>query len=249
MESEKFCGRDIDAKTSRFVPKSVQWSSKVMLKGLQRKDIIVNQSYLSRKKDFFLHAAYTEYDAENLCKYLDTLEMEFSPEFKVFEKVWRRDEWNHYVGFRYIYSIMFNQREEDVARLIEERPSNFSGINQFLNDEFSICLLIAFDEILTTKGYAGEKKLYHSLGHPAFARWFKYVTKDEAYHFTNAMEVIRLNHYNRIPEIPKMLDSFIEWDMQRNEYGSTFVLDHDLYSPEFIQEGANVIKKYFQLRT
>lgn len=248
MDQDSFCGKDIDTESARFIPKSTQWSSKVMLKGLQRKDIVVNQGYLLKKKDFFLHAAYTEYDAENLCKYLDTLSIKFSPEFLAFEKVWRRDEWNHYVGFRYIYSIMFNQREDDVARLIEERPCNFSGIEKFLEDEFSICLLIAFDEILTTKGYASEKKLYSSLGHPAFSRWFRAVTKDEAYHFSNVMEVIRLNHSDRISEIPLLLDSFIRWDMQKNEYGSTFVLDHDLYTPEFIEEGANTIKKYFQVR-
>ena len=111
---------------------------------------------------------------------------------------------------------------------------------------FFICLLIAYDEILTTKSYATDHELYLSFGHPAFFEWIKQVTRDEAYHFHNAMEVIRLRHSNRINEIPETIELMLNWDLQKNEYAGTFVLDHDWYSEEFLNWGASVIRNYFK---
>lgn len=246
MIDNEFCGKDLHVPHSDFIPKSKNWDSITILGGLTRKDIVLPQSYLEEKRNFFFHAAYTEFDAENFCRHLDTLNNNFSPEFMAFEKLWRKDEQNHYIGFRYIYSIMFDQSIEDVARSIEDRPYDFSRLAAFFKDEFIICVLIAFDEILTTKGYIGEQKLYQSFGNLAFLKWFKTVTRDEVYHFKNIMEVIRIRHFNRIDEIPKILESFINWDIQENEYTGTFVLDHDLYSRDLLQHGASMIKTYFK---
>ncbi len=228
-----------------FVVKSIQWDSMHLLEACSRTDIVLAQDVLEAKRGFFFHAAYTEYDAENLCRHIDTLDIRFTPEFKAFEKTWRRDELNHYIGFRYIYSLMFNQSVSEVAELIETRPFDFSQIQKFFKDEFVICLLIAYDEILTTRGYASEFGLYKSLGSSVFLDWFKRVTRDEAFHFHNIMQVIKARHSNRIDEIPFTLKTFIEKDLQRDDYRATFVLDHDLYNVEFLQKGAAVIERYF----
>ena len=201
IEQKDYCGQSLVVPPTDFDPKSRDWNSIDYLKDLRRSDINLSDEFLDKKRDFFLHAAYTEFDAENLCRFLETLDFEFSPEFKVFEKKWRRDEWNHYIGFRYIYSIIFNESETAIARIIESRPYDFSGIQNFFKDEFSICLLIAYDEILTTKSYASEHQLYKSFGNPQFYSWIKEVTRDESYHFNNVMEVIGLNHSDRIEEI------------------------------------------------
>lgn len=244
-QDNQYCGQNINVPQTNFIPKSQDWNSMDFLDGLKRKDILCSDSFLIEKRDFFFHATFTEFDAENLCRHLDTLGYDFSPEFKTFEKSWRKDEWNHYIGFRYIYSIMFDQEIANVAKLIESRPSDFSRLENYFKDEFFITLLIAFDEILTTKSYASEFDLYSSFGHSAFLNWIKEVTRDEAYHFHNAMEVIRIRHFNRIDEIPDLLESFVKWDLQKNEYTGTFVLDHDFYSPEFLKHGASIIKNYF----
>lgn len=240
-----FCGRDIEASHTGYKPKSVLWDSMDFLSGITRSDIILPQEYLDEKQGFFFHATYTEHDAENLCKHIDALPLDFSPEFRAFEKVWRRDEWNHYVGFRQLYSIMYGEPVESVAKQIEERPYDFSPIGEYFKDEFTICLLIAFDEILTTKGYATEHALYASLGPSGVSEWFKQVTRDEAYHFKNAMEVIRVKHSHRRSEISEVVNALITLDTQSNDYKGTFVLDHELYSKKFIVEGASILMNYF----
>lgn len=244
MKNE-YCGRALKVPTSNFIPKSISWDSSTFLIGLNRSDILLTEKFIQEKEEFFLHAAYTEFDAENLCRHLEKMNYDFSPEFLAFEKVWRRDEWNHYLGFRFLYSIMYNQTQEDIAEIIEKRPSDFTSLSAFFKDEFFICLLIAFDEILTTKSYTSEYGLYKSFGHPSFLKWIKAVTRDESYHFYNAMEVIRIRHRRRIHEIPTIIDSFVSYDLNRNGYQGTFVLDHDWYSKEFLEYGANKIKSYF----
>ena len=118
-------------------------------------------------------------------------------------------------------------------------------IKGFLEVEFIIYLILAFDEILTTKSYGSEIGLYTSFGCSSISEWFRNVTRDEAYHFKNAMEVIRKNHSEGICEIPRVIDSFIYWDLERNGYDRTFVLGHDFYSKEFHQEGGFLMKNYF----
>lgn len=237
--------KHISQRISIFPLLSRSWDSLEMLGKLGREDITLPQSQVDQKKDFFLHAAYTEFDADNFCKHLNTLAITFSDEFKLFERVWRKDELNHYIGFRYLYSILYGSTVEEVGKIIETRKYDFSRIEPFFRDEFTICLLIAFDEILTAKGYGSEQNLYASLGSQTFSEWFKLVTMDEAYHFRNIMEVIRLKHSDRINEIPTLIERFIEWDVMRNDYSSTFVLDHDYYSLEFIKHGASIIRSYF----
>jgi len=231
---------------SEFKPRSNDWNSMDFLKGLSRKDIELSDEFLNENKDSFLFATYTEFDAKNLSRHLDSLDINFTPEFMAFKKFWKRDEENHYTGFRYIYSIMFNEEEEKVANVIESRPYNFGNLKDFLHDEFTICLLIAYDEILTTKAYSSERKLYSSLGNAAFYDWMRKVTIDEAFHFHNIMEVIRLRHSHRILEIPRIVTSLVNLDLERNNYEGTFVMDHESYFFDFLKSGVSVIERYLK---
>ena len=89
MKNDKFCGSDINPHKGKLNAKHKEWFADTYLGGLTREDIALTDDFFSDKKEFFLHAAFTEYDAENFCRHLETLDLEFSPEFLAFEKVWR----------------------------------------------------------------------------------------------------------------------------------------------------------------
>ena len=168
-------------------------------------------------------------------------------EFDVFERAWRSDEWNHYQGFLTIYAILYNQPEDEVVKLLRQREPNFVPVSRFLDDEFKTCVVMAYDEIATTRAYAMDYGLYDSFGDPRFNQWIKSVTRDEALHFYNCMQVIGLRHRNRIPEITSLISELIDWDLGGNSYSGTFVLDHEGYyfTPEFLQKCGKLITGYF----
>lgn len=243
---ELFCGSTDSYPLSTFTPKSIPWSSLALIGELGRQDIVLSDHIIAEHKSTFWDNLCSEYDAENFCLFLQIGSFILSSEFKAFEFVWRRDEFNHHLGFRHIYSILYDVPVKDIAKKLEQRQVDFAPIQNLLEDEFKICLLLAYDEIATTKSYALDYEFYKSFGNDNFHSWIKLVTRDEAYHFNNCMEIIGKNFYNRIGEIPALVDDFIRWDLSRNEYKGTFVLDHDNYSEDFLKSSGQIIKQYFK---
>jgi hypothetical protein len=142
--------------------------------------------------------------------------------------------------------MLYNRTEHEIASHIENEKGDFRLIKEFSDDEFKICLLLAYDEIATSKSYFSEFPLYRAFGNPTFLYWFKKVTVDELYHFQNCMEIIRYCHPGRIPEIADTIDIFIECDMRRNQYNRTFVFDHYWYSRAFLEHCKELIVTYFK---
>lgn len=242
---ELFCGSSDSYPISEFIPKSQPWSSDSLIGHINKSTIKPTEDYILRFKNAFWDNLCSEYDAENFCLFLEKEKISLSPEFKAFEFVWRRDEYNHYLGFRHIYSTLYGGSLQTIDSKLVQRPVDFTPIMPMLGDEFKICLMLAYDEIATTKSYAADYDFYESFGPKELLKWIKLVTRDEAYHFNNCMELIGKNHYERVSEIPRLVDQFIEWDLARNEYLGTFVLDHFNYSPDFLQSCAKIMKKYF----
>ena len=242
---ELFCGSSGSYPISQFIPKSRPWSSLNLIGHIGKNAIELQTETIKQFQQTFWDNLCSEYDAENFCLFLEKYDVQLSPEFKAFEFVWRRDEYNHYLGFRHIYSIFYGMSLEAIDSDLKQRPVNFRPILSMLGDEFKICLLLAYDEIATTKSYAADYDFYESFGPEGFLKWIKLVTRDEAYHFNNCMELIGKNFYHRIAEIPNLIDQFVKWDLARNEYIGTFVLDHENYSADFLQSCANIMKRYF----
>lgn len=226
-----------------FKPKSLKWDSLVMLSGITRSNLTINEQEISVLEELFWNDICSEYDADNLSKFLNNSDLNFSPEFKVFEKVWRRDERNHYVGFRQIYSLLYNEPVEQIERRLADREKDFSSINEFLQDEFMICMVLAYDEIATTRAYRMDFELYKSFGQQSIADWIKYVAHDEALHFSNILEVIKRCHSERLAEVPVVIDQLVEYDLADNDYKATFVLDHKGYyfTPKFLCDCGKII--------
>jgi hypothetical protein len=219
------------------------WKSSSYLGDVAKCDLARSSEELADRKEFLWNAMLTEYDAKNLSRHLATLNIKFSPEFLSFKRAWSRDEWNHYLGFRRIYSILYEEPEDKIAEQIERDVGNFDLVAQFLNDEFTICLLLAYDEVATLKSYIAEFPFYKALDDRIF-HWFQKVTKDELNHFLNCMEIVRCVHDARTAEISGFVDQIMKWDLERHPYGRTFVFDHYWYSLEFLDHCAKLINGY-----
>jgi hypothetical protein len=241
-----FCGSNDSYPTTEFIPKSRPWSSELLIGQLTKKEVKLPEDFIDQNKSIFWDNLCSEYDAENFCNFLKREDISLTEDFKAFEYIWRRDEYNHYLGFRHIYSILYGIEADKIVSDIGKRVINFEPIKDLLRDEFKVCLLLAYDEIATAKSYAQDFDLYELFGHPHFDKWIRLVTRDEAYHFNNCMEVIGKNFYHRKAEIPDLVNLFLEWDCSRNEYQGTFVLDHGNYSQEFLSKCGRIIKEYFK---
>ncbi len=247
MSNQDYCGKNIPTVTSGFIPRSIEWNSVDHLRGISSRDIRIEHPEVARLKAPMWNDLCSEHDAENLCVYLEGSGLEFTPEFLAFERVWRRDEWNHYLGFRFIYSLLYGEPEDSIIIRLASQPVDFAPLKEFLGDEFVICLLLAYDEIATTRSYAMDHETYRGFGHPAFLKWIRLVTRDESFHYDNCMQVIRHSYLHRLPELPKLVDRIVEIDVSKKQYQGTFVLDHtgEVFTPDFLTKCGRLIKEYF----
>lgn len=232
------------------IPKSIQCNSVAIIAGLAPQDFKVTDKLLAEIHDTIWGDLYAEHDAENFCKYLQQSGMLFTPEFKEMEKLWRRDEFNHYLGFRQIYSLLYHKSFEEIERELAACEPDFIPLKEFLQDEFSICVVLAYDELATTRSYCQDFDLYKSLGSKPMVDWIKHVTKDEAFHYSNALEIIARRHRHRLPELPMLVKRLIEYDLKDSKYKSTFVLNHQsrqYFTSDFLSECSDIISKRFRL--
>ena len=216
---------------SDFIPLRKPWSSRTMLRGVGRCDL-EPAGDIAATSEVLLFDMNTEYDAMNLSDHFKQRMaaggLELSPEFLAFCQAWLADEWNHYEGYRLLYSLCTGKPEQELHHEVISRPVNFEPIVDFIRDEFSICMVIAYDEFFTVRSCTQDFPLFASFGKPYLLDWIKLVARDEGYHYRNAMAVIRRRHAHRIPEAPAFIDRLINWDLEGGgEYGATFVLDHE----------------------
>jgi hypothetical protein len=219
------------AKDRKVVPFPLQrpWNSADLLGDVQLPDLH-KSNRMEHAEELFLFDMNTEYDAMNLYTYFRSREAAgelFTPDFWAFVKAWREDEWNHYVGYRQLYSLCTGRSAEDLHQQVQARPSDFRPVETFLVDEFKICLVISYDEMFTIWSCKQDFELFDAFGKPRASRWIRRVARDEGFHFQNALEVIRRQHAHRIGEAEGFLNTILEWDLEAHEYKSTFVLDHE----------------------
>jgi hypothetical protein len=246
---DEYCGKSLASHLADFIPKVHRWDPQSFLSRFSSPLVTLTRNIVAERASHFWISALTEYHAEHLYRKLEQSRISFSPEFLAFERVWRHDEYQHYLGFRSIYSLVSDKPIEEIAATIEATPADFSSINHFLDDEFKICLVLAYDEIATTKYYADELPAYAKFGDPSFRDWMKNVVLDEFCHFQNCVDIIRLRHRGRIAEVHDLVDQLIAWDKANNEYRNTFALDHFWYSSDFIDHCGQVLKRYISRTT
>jgi hypothetical protein len=226
-----------------YESKSRPWSALELLLPVVPEAINLSQQAKEQLEAFFWKDLASEYDAENFCVMLEESGLTFSDEFISFEKVWRRDEYNHYLGFRRIYSLFYGEDEEAITERLKRRKPDFKDMEEFITDEFKLCLILAYDEIVTTRAYGEDVPFYKSLGPDAFNAWIKNVRADEAVHYLNCIRVAQVRHRDRLPEAKELLQRILEIDLNMKEYHATFVLDHKgaPFTPEMLRECADTI--------
>lgn len=123
-------------------------------------------------------------------------------------------------------------------------------MEHLLDDELSVLVVLAYDEIATTKAYIADRGFYEQFNLDAFLKWSRLLVRDEVCHFKNCIGVLKRNHADQIPEIEDALDRIVAWDAGRRDYRATFVLDHHTsqYTAEFLDECRDLVPRQFRVK-
>ena len=226
-----------------YKPKSRQWDALELLSKVMPTTINISQQAKEDFEPILWNDVCSEYDAEHFCNMLEHSGLKFSDEFISFERVWRRDEYNHYLGCQRIYHLFYGLDEKSIIFRLKNRHIDFSGMREFLLDEFNLCLLLAYDELATTWAYREDVSFYKSIGPSVFHDWIKLVIADEANHYLNSIRVAQLRHRDRLSEAENILMRILEMDLNTHEYNGTFVLDHtgSPFTPKMLRECVTTI--------
>jgi hypothetical protein len=188
------------------------------------------------------HEICSEYDARRLSECLLANIKDLSPEFLAFQKCWLADESNHFDGFSIIYSALFGGTPESIVEGIQGRPIDLTRLD-FINDEFSVCVLLAYDELVTAQAFKVEFPIYDLLNSAGVSEWIRLVQSDEIYHGVGAVKVILKNHSHRLGDVSSLLDRIALFDSDQETYGGAFVLDHQGVEMAFITKAKKSVLK------
>ena len=236
--------------TSAFRLKGEAWDSSTYLNALGHAvknaaacDRLVEEQWgVPSFQALLWHEICSEYDARRFAEHIHQLGPSLTTEFQCFEKAWLADENNHYSGFRQLYVTAFGGSVIELDAEIADRRASLDSL-MFLQDEFSACVVLAYDEAVTAKAYPMDYKIYDRLGDSALSRWIRRVCRDELYHCRNVTEVLKHRHADRLAEIPGLLATVMEWDQHSAEYSATFVLDHQRFPAPLLNESRGMVLK------
>ena len=218
------------ARSSDFVARRADWSSRDLLSGLQADDFTADCRAQNHDVDAWWKMALSEYDAVHFSRYLRQSGLSLSSDFQTLEKSWARDEANHFQGASCLMSKLFAIPQSQIEARAHATQPEFAPIEDLIPDEFSICVIMMYSEIASVRGYSETAQLAESWGPPCVSRFFKNLARDEMFHYLNAKEVILRNHAARTAEIPALLET-----VTRRTFGDDFRAPHTFllsYGPE-----------------
>lgn len=215
---------------------SPTWNALKLFENIRPEAIQLTGPQKQEFQDFLWKDLCAEFDSLNLYRAIQARRETYSSDFLEFIEMWFRDETNHAQGFARIYELIYGQSTDASVRKLEARPADFSQLEEFLVDEFKLCLLLAYDELATTHTYRKDLAFYRDFGPPQFEEWIRRLIADEARHFSGAMKVIRTLHGHRAPEVSTVIQRILHLDTHATSYSATFVLDH---SPDCVHFSLN----------
>ena len=185
----------------------------------------------------------SEYDARFLSARIAASDLELSPEFRAAERVWAADEERHYRVTRQV----FDEHWGLAPAVLTERRPNFAPLAELFDDELTLLVLLAYDELATVRAYRANLQLYAKLG-PAYLRWARALVADEAWHYAAFLDVVRRVHGHRLAEASSHLDRVIA--LEGTPYAATFVLDHDdsVFTPEILTSAERALRRHLTSR-
>ncbi|WP_407185418.1 hypothetical protein [Bradyrhizobium centrosematis] len=220
-----------------FTPVRRRWDARELFMGLTSAMFAASPSDVRARWTKLWPDLYTEDDARYLKQELETRNLIASNEAAAFFNAWAIDEERHTDGFIRVIELVAGGCEQALREQLESRSHDFGPVLEHLNDEFSLTVLIAFDEMCTCRAYAAEKPFYDNLGNSAFHHWLRELIADEAVHSMNAVNVIRVRYRDRIGQVGTILDNLIS-AADTLRYSGTFVLDYfgAVYSKELLAD-------------
>ncbi len=244
-KSLHFCGKELVMPEVELAMKADNWESSLMLQEVRRSHVAIEKiADLSGFYQSCRRNTQAEYDADKMCTYLEERVKEgtltLSPEFRAFEKGWRRDELNHAIGFAMLEALLHKDASMMEAEYIHRRfdelraeAGNFKALEKhgFLKDEFTTAVTIAYDEIRTAMEYSKNARKDFPVFDKSIGRtlteWIVAVARDEAHHWSNICQVIKRNHPDRLTEVPGLVKQMVQFETNIDyQYAGTFVFDH-----------------------
>ncbi len=194
---------------------------------------------------------FSEADAQFLYDWL--LVRGVSPEFRQMLDRWLEDELKHYQGLRRCYRALSGVTYAEMDREAQARAQqrNIAPIEDLLVDEFSILLLLAYDEIGSTYSYRRDLAEFYRHFGKAIARIGQHLVRDEGQHFSNAAELILALYPERLKDVEATLAKFDVREKQLARTGSyhgTFFLDHAQEQARFPSDFNAITMQVIQAR-
>lgn len=227
-----------------------QLTSVANLKTIPRESHVWDKMRESSLSSIIMHDVCSEFDARHFSVYVDRRGLGKTNEFRRFRGVWLRDEQNHYEGFRFLASCIFDKSEQAVDVQVRVRESEFSALANYLTDDLSLHVVLCYDEMVTARAYARDMKLYDALNEPILSRWIREVTRDEFCHFLDLAKMIRKLHSDSFSKIERSVHELASLEEAGVRYGGTFVLDRNAtnHEPAFFRYSAQKVLRYLRPR-
>lgn len=202
-------------------PKPRPWKADEVLRGLEQLEAPADPELRERARRSLWDDVTSEYDARFLSAYVRRLPLELSPRFRAAERAWASEERAHFEGFLRIYAQLFGAER---AAQLELRTPDFAPLAHLFEDEITLLVLCAYDELATVRGFSANLALYDELGAP-IGRYVRRVIADEAWHYRAFLSVLQQEHGERMAEARAALERVCA--AEGTTYACTFVLDHD----------------------
>jgi len=214
------------------------WNAAELLSGTEQYIAALPDAERRASQDMMWSSICSEHDARHFYRQLLTAGPTLPWKMQDFLATWLADEVNHARGFKILYRALYDRSFEEIEQALQARAIDFSHMEELFDDLLSICLLFAYDELVTTRVYQANIPFYARFGSSALDEWIRRLVYDESQHYKAGMSIIVEYCREELPHSERILKKVIDIDLGQTDYRGTFVLDH--VCPEFPFERAQL---------
>jgi len=147
---------------------------------------------------------------------------------------------------------MYGMSEAEIDMEMARRIPDFSGIEFLMEDEFHICVVLAYDELVSARGYRMFYDDFQQFGPAEVFQWVRWASRDEALHYKNFLAIVERVHSHRLDELPAAIEQIRAYENKPGmSYNATFLLDHteETFSRSFLTNCSEQILNAFGMRS